>query len=212
MKNFSKLLLASALVGSLALPAVAQQPGVNSTIPAGFAIPLDNKAPTFGSGTTGLVAAAAATDIAKLCGSATKVIRVSKISVSGRATAAASVDVALVLRSTAGSGGTATTPFIQPYDSQYPTATAVFSAYTANPTIGTPVGGTGASLAQDQLFLGNLTTGAPGARLVYTFGFDRPSSQVVLRGVANCLAVNLNGQTASGNLMDVSFEWTENAT
>lgn len=206
-----RLLLSAALVGVLVTPSIAQQPGVNSSIVPMFAIPIDNKAPTFGSGIRGLVAAASATDIYKICGSASRVVRVSRISISGRATAAASIDVSLVLRSTAGSGGTSTSPLIQPYDSQYPTATAVLSAYTANPTIGTPVGGAGAALATSQLFLGDLTTGAPGAPLVYTFG-DRPSSQVVLRGAANCLAINLNGQTASGNLMEIAVEWTENPT
>lgn len=208
MKRF---LLIGALVGALVVPAFAQQPGVNSPYTPTFAIPIDNKAPTFGSGTTGLVAAASATDIFKLCGSATKVIRVSMLRVSGRATAAASVDVSLILRSTAGSGGTSTAPVIQQYDSQYPIATAVTSAYTANPTVGTPVGGAGGNLTTDQLFLGNLTTGAPGAPLTYFFG-NRPSSQIVLRGVAQCLAVNLNAQTASGNLFDISVEWTENAS
>lgn len=205
-----KLLLIGALVGGLLSPAYAQQPGVNSPYNPVFAIPIDNKAPTYGASVVGLVPAASATDLFTLCGSATKVVRVSSVRVGGRATAAASVDISLILRSTANTGGTSTAPNIQKYDSQYPTATAVATAYTANPTVGTPVGGSGAAMQVNQLFLGNLTTGAPGADVVHVYG-DRPASQIVLRGVAQCLAVNMNGQSASGGLMDISVQWTENS-
>ena len=203
------LLLGVAFLAVIGTIALAQQPGVNRTLNAVFAVPIDNKAPTFGAGIRGLVAASAATDIYTICGSATRIIRVSTVYVAGRATSAASVDVSIVLRSTANVGGTATVVSIQKYDSTYANATASASVYTVNPTIGTPVGATGAMLATKQLFLGNLTTGQPGEAAQWTFG-NRPSSQLVLRGVAQCMSINLNAQTASGNLMEMAVEWTEN--
>jgi hypothetical protein len=38
---------------------------------------------------------------------------------------------------------------------------------------------------------------------------NRPAQEVILRGAAQQLAVNLNGVTVAGPSIDVKFEWTE---
>lgn len=184
--------------------ALAQCPGINCVFNQVIAIPVDGIRTTYAISVRGLVPATNASDIVEFCGSATKTVRITKISVGGRATSAASVDLTLVKRSTANSGGTATNPTRVPYDASAGAASATVSAYTANPTLGTAVG----SISTKQLFLGNLTTGAPGADAQWTFG-DRPATAVILRAAAQCLGISFNSGTASGGLLDAELEWTE---
>ena len=44
--------------------------------------------------------------------------------------------------------------------------------------------------------------------MVLDFGI-RPSQAIVLRGVAEGLAVNLNAATSAGNAINLKVEWTE---
>src|SRR5205807_16841 len=95
---------------------------------------------TFWSGSVGLVPATTATDIFTIIGSSTRKILIIKVYVGCTQTTPGTIDVQLVKRSTADTGGTSTTPALVPYDSGDPSATAVVNAYTANPTLGTLVG------------------------------------------------------------------------
>lgn len=169
-----------------------------------LAVPTDSSMLTYSASIKGLVAASSATDIFEIKGAAGKVVRITRLQVSGRATAAASVDIAVIKRSTANTGGTSTAPAAVPHDSTFGAGTATLKAYTVNPTTGTSIG----TLRQQQLFLGDLTTGGPGAAMVLNFG-DRPAACPNLRGVLESLCVNLNAETASGNLLDIDVEWTE---
>lgn len=213
MKKFRRSLLASALVFVWALPAFAgPQPGVNSNFAPVWSIPIDSIKWTYSLSMANLVAASSATTVWQLCGSATQTIRVTKVTIAGRATAAASADMSLIKTSTAATGGTIASgaPFSSaavtgvPYDSSFPTGTALSTAWTANPTVGTPIG----TIGSYQLALGNLTTAA-GSQLTINFG-DRASAPV-LRGAAQCLAINfaVGSAPGSGNLLDITMEWTE---
>lgn len=161
---------------------------------------------TYSAATVGLVAASSGTDLYTIAGVAGKTIRITRICVSGRATAAASEDVVLVKRSTLDTGGTATVPTDVPNNSGSAAGGAVLAAYTANPTLGTGVGNIGVK----QLFLGNLTTGAPGAAACWTWtpGTDN-AQEPSLVSATEQIAVNLNGVTNSGNLHEVEIAWTE---
>ena len=159
----------------------------------------------------GLVLVASATDIATLTGSATKTIRVTHVEYSGLATTILNTSVELFVRTTADSGGTATTPAVIAHDQTAsgtpPTATAVMSVYTANPTVND---GTARPI-RSQKALHNLaapTAGSESTRVVWDF-MNRPSQAIVLRGAAQQLAVNLNGVTVAGGNADITFEWTE---
>jgi hypothetical protein len=202
LKRFISLLVALSLI-VLATPARAQSPGVSSPWNPVWSIPIDSIKRSYGASIVGLVGAASATDVFGICGSASTTVRVTRVLVAGRATAAANADLAIIKRSTADTGGTATNPAAIPYDSSIAAGTAVVSAYTANPTTGTAVG----TLGTYQVNLGNLTT-TLGPQTIADFG-NRPASGVVLRGVAQCLYANLSGATFAGNLYNISVEWTE---
>jgi hypothetical protein len=141
-------------------------------------------------------------DTLVITGSATKTVRVTRISFSGTATAAEDVDVTVIKRSTADTGGTGTAQTIAPHDSANAAATAVVTLYTAAPTPGTSVG----TVRAAKLFAS--VTGTPA---VYTpippwdFGFG-PKQGIVLRGVAQQVAINLSAAAGS---FDADIEWTE---
>lgn len=171
----------------------------------GVLMDLPSRKATYSASITGLVAASAATDIFTINGSATKNIRVTRIQVSGRATAVAGADIQLVKRSAADTGGTSTAPTAVPNESTSAAASATLAAYTVNPTTGAAVG----NVRTQQLYLGNLTTGVSGPPAVFTFGTQPFEQEILLSGAAQGLAVNLNGGTYSGNLIDIDIEWTE---
>jgi hypothetical protein len=148
---------------------------------------------------------ASATDVCTLVGSASKTIRVTRVSWGGVATAATSVPVQLRRYSTAASGGTSSAFSFNPHDSTNAAATATGVLYTANPT----VGGSAAVLRQAMT---TFTTAAssPVAALEYSFDFTTRNTQgIVLRGTGQYVSVNLLGQTVTGGNINCSFEHTE---
>lgn len=148
---------------------------------------------------------ATATDVVVLSGSASKVIRVTKVSVVGTATAASIYDHYIVKRTTANTGGTSTTKTAAQSDSNDATQTATLSLYTANPTTGT-----GVTVEGNKTYLSaSATPGAAALPYVYTFG-TRNDKAIVLRGTTESLAINFGGQAVpSGANLYLSIEWTE---
>src|SRR5208282_5223515 len=97
------------------------------------------------------------------------------------------------------------------YDTADGVATALVTAWTANPTVGTPIVASAGWIYSGQVYLGNLTTGISGnPGLEINFG-NHPAKEVVLHGIAQCLAISSAVGTGpgSGNLMDITTEWTE---
>ena len=149
------------------------------------------------------------TDVMTLTGSATKVVRITKVGVSGKATAASLVDLYLGKRSTADTGGTVVagvTP--SKYDSLDPDATAVVTLYTANPTLGTTSGG----FEGDIIYLPAIVTpaGEP-SHWERQYGASGGGAKCpVLRGVNEQFVFSLNGINApAGNNFYFYIEWTE---
>ena len=140
-----------------------------------------------------------------MSGSASKVIRVTKVSVVGTATAASIYDHYIVKRTTANTGGTSTTKTAAQSDSNDAAQTATLSLYTANPTTGT-----GVTVEGNKTYLSaSATPGAAALPYVYTFG-TRNDKAIVLRGTAESLAINFGGQAVpSGANLYLSIEWTE---
>lgn len=165
-------------------------------------VPTDSTKTTYASGIVGLVTGALATDIFTLTGSATKTVRVIEIGISGSATAAAVVAVSLIKRSSANTLGTSTSPAIVPHDSTNAAGTAVARAYTVNATLGVTVG-TLKTIRQ----LWDSTT------IVSTYVLfkqdSNPGQAIVLRGVAEVLAVNISGVTLTGGAAAIYMVWTE---
>jgi hypothetical protein len=175
--------------------------------------PTDGTKQTYSASSASLVPATTTpSDIFTITGSATKTIRVTRVSVSAtQTTVAALIDVLLILRSAANTGGTSTSPTIASHDSQNAAATATIRQYTANPSA------LGASAGTVRSTKMTCTTNAPGNAqgavttipIVWDFG-NRPGQAIVLRGTAQVLAVNLNSVTlGSAGSFDISMEWTE---
>lgn len=166
----------------------------------------EGTAATYGVAGVAITPAATPTDVVVLTGSATKTMRVKSISVSGLATTAGSMDVSLVKHTVADTGGTkATAPNIAKFDSGDAAATAVANVYTANPT----VDASGIIIANKTLNFG--VAGATGT-VVFEFA-TRNDKALILRGVAQEMAINLNGQAVpAGGKISYSVEWEEDAS
>ena len=159
---------------------------------------------TYSASVTALAPAATATDIFTIIGSGTKTIRVTRIQISGVATAAGAYDVQLVKRSTADTLGTSTAPTLIPHDSNDAAATSVVAAYTANPTLGTAVG----VLQVKKITVSTVAGAIP---IVPTEFRPAPNERAiaVLRGAAQQLCVNLNGVTMTGGSLSLDVSFTE---
>lgn len=145
-----------------------------------------------------------ATDIFTITGSATKTVRILRIGFSATQTTAAAVNVLLVKRSTADTAGTSAAATRVPHDSADAAATATILNYTANPTLGTTVG----TMKAVRAFIP--TTALASSSQFYEFSFeDRPEKAPILRGIAEVLALNLNGVTVAGGAWTCFVEWLE---
>lgn len=150
-----------------------------------------------------VASAASATDIAVISGSATKTTYVQRVIVTGIQTTAGLAEVLLIKRSTADTGGTSSAPGIVPHDSSNAAATSIVLAYTANPgALGTAVGTFRRAYAP---IAGVTSVVNP----IVVFDFGDKGQAITLRGVAQQLAVNLNGVTITGGTFDIVIEWYE---
>jgi hypothetical protein len=148
--------------------------------------------------------AATATDIFTITGSASKTIRVLRIGFSATQTTAAAVNVLVIKRSTADTGGTSAAATAVPMDSSDAAASATVLNYTANPTPGTSVG----TVRAVRAFIP--TTALASASQYYEFDFGQLAEKaVVLRGTTQVLALNLNSVTVTGGAWTCWVEWTE---
>jgi hypothetical protein len=162
------------------------------------------KRETYSAAISGLVPAAAATDLFCVQGSATKTIVLKKARLSGTSTGTTVTTILLVKRSTANTGGTATNPTVVPHDSANPAPTAVIAAYTANPTTGTLVG---------NIRSFTYTMISPTANIVadireLDFGIEEDQG-IVLRGTTEEVCFNLAGASISSGLFNISVEIRE---
>lgn len=146
--------------------------------------------------------AAAPTDVLVLQGSASKLIRVRKIMVSGLATTAGQLVCNLIRRSAANTGGTSTTPAGVSLHPGNGTATGVVWLYTANPSaLGSAVG----TLLSFRVNMGVAT--AIGPQVQFDF---RGTQGIVLRGTSDYLAFNFGGGTVpAGGVLDFNIIWSE---
>jgi hypothetical protein len=175
------VLLVAVLFAFMTAPGPARAAGPSS---ATYAIPLDNPNPVYSVSGVAITPASTPTDVVVLWGSATKVVKVRKIIVSGVAASAGTMDVSIVKRTAANTGTTATFPTAGKFDSLDSANTASPVLYTANPTLGA-----GISLRTKKLNFG--VAGAAGT-VVFDFAAnnDKP---LILRGVTQGAAINFNG-------------------
>lgn len=166
---------------------------------------------TFSAVSTGLVPAASATDIWTLAGSATKTIRLLRLTLSGTAGTLITVPAYLARRLVADTGGTPATslalPVAVPHDTAdaQSVATAVLNAYTANPTINDS---SPKLLRAATVTLGTTAAETVAGAIVWDFT-TRNGKAPVLRGAAQQFVLNLSGTSITSGLLNIDAEWTE---
>lgn len=163
--------------------------------------------PAYNWTTTNFSPASPTTDFLTLTGSATKIVRLKQLILSGTATSASNVLVFVVRRSGTHSGGTASIQTAQPRDLRSPPATAVLRLYTANPaSLATKIG----DLDAQRLNLAPAANGSiDRAMFQYTWLNDQAPT---LRGVNDMFALNLaNAALPAGGAYDISMTWTEDS-
>lgn len=181
---------------------------INVNDPAGrFVVPAADNEPernTYRAFAYDLAPTGAVNDLVVLGGSATRLIRLKSVILSGTATSATNIG-AYVFKRTAGyTGGTPTAITRTSADTTDPAATASLVHYAA----GGATAGAGTMLDGCRL---NLAPAANGSidrpMLQYTWQNDKAPN---LRGVTEFLAIGLNGiSMPAGGRLDVSLTWTE---
>jgi hypothetical protein len=173
-----------------------------------LSVSLEGGKPSYAAGIEILAAsmAANATDVFQIIGAAGKIIKIQRIQVSADATAAASVDMYLLKRTTANTGGTVSAVTGVAYDSVDLAPSATVQVYTANPS----ALGTGQIIRIDGYALpAASTTGYPFNPIVWDFG-TRNAKCPTLRGVGESLVFNWGGQAINTGLdIWIDIEWTE---
>lgn len=160
--------------------------------------------PTYSAAGT-ITPAATATDILTIAGSATKRVRIRKISINGTQTTAGVVAFYCIKRSTLNSGGTSATPTKVPHDSTDPAATATVTSYSANPTgLGTTVG----NVTVEMTTIEAPASGAMNDHFDPTRDLDA-AKDFTLNNVNENLAINLNGVTITGGALAYTVVWSE---
>ncbi len=210
-----RLLLSTALGLGLLAPALAQ---VNTVPQVGITSGYLPKV-TYSSAFFALVPAASATDVVCIAGSASKVVRVDRISLGGTAGTLVSAPIQIVRRATADTGGTAATTTANPGittqiasrdTGQSPNsgAKATLVSYTANPTINdaAPV-----YVDSAMLLLGTTGTTVDAQNTVFEWSRDIENNVQVptLRGAAQQLCVNFAAVSITSGVLNGSITWTE---
>ncbi len=180
---------------------------IKSHVPQ-VAVKLDN-IPTYNYAVQAFAAVATPTDVLVIQGSATRRVLVKRVMIWGAATAAGTMPVQVIRRSTAGTLGSAVLTAVVPakHDTHDPTASAVVSTVgTANYTT---VGTTAGIVATGRLQMTALATGVAAFPFIVDFGQlqDKP---IILRGIAEHCNINFSGAAIpAGGVMDITIELEE---
>jgi hypothetical protein len=185
--------------GTNVVPFTARGSAMSVTsLAVSISMPFDNYVASFSS----VAPAANATDIITVTGSGTQTIIIKKIEVSGVATVGDKYRLALLRRSTADSGGTATTSTAVTLDTGQAANTATFNQYSANPTLGTLVGQPMSNWVVPLSIAGAGVSTNP----VVLFEATDTLKGIVLRGTSQQLAINgLGTSIPTGGLLDVNI-------
>lgn len=169
---------------------------------------------TYSAGFTGLVPAASATDIVCIAGSASKIVRLREVVLSGSAGTLVTTPILLIRRAAVNTAGTAAGTTANPAnaitkrDTQNGTATATLISYTANPTI---TDSAGTIFAASSLTLPVTSAGTVSAPFRMNFIEDVSNllQSPALRGAAQQICVNLGGVSVSSGVLNGHIVWTE---
>lgn len=150
---------------------------------------------------------AGATDFFTLFGSATQTIYIMRVSVSITATAGVNISAQLRKLSSVLTGGTSAAVAAVPHDSASVAANGTPLSWTVNPTGGGALVGIVGAV---KLPVPAAATPTAVPTWVWNFGGPADAQPIILRGVAQGLAVNIVGAlVAAGATANVEIEWTE---
>lgn len=166
------------------------------------------------AGATFTPQATAAVTLITVTGSASKIIRITKISLGGVSTANATIPFQIIRSTALGAGGTAVPPNVGKLDSgTVAAATGVVNHYT------TTLKAAGTSTGLGPLLVGRLYTSvvttptvAPAQSSVVYPEFGGPMNQaIVLRGTGDFLEIQNTNATnlSAGTVLDYVIEWAE---
>jgi hypothetical protein len=181
------------------------------------AVSLDSASATYRASASFVPVTASALTLFQIQGSATKTVRVRRITMGGStATTVATAVCYLQRTSTAGTGGTAVTPTIAKVDSgTSASATAVVSHYTtAAQSVGTLAGGP-LSFFTVLLPVTAVPTVAFTVNQVVFPEYGSPIGQsIVLRGTSDylCVVNSAPASFANAPVIQYTIEWTEDAS
>jgi hypothetical protein len=174
---------------------------------------LDNARQTFRATASFTPFATAPIALVSIIGSATKTVRIQRITMGGVATALADTLFRVCRVSAVGTGGTIVAPTIAKHDTNTAAATAVVQHYTtAAQSSGTLV----SVLKTYRQFIGTVTTPATAwiaEQVLYPEG-PQMGQNLVLRGVGDILEIqNLNaGNLGAATVLEYTIEWVEDAS
>jgi hypothetical protein len=167
-------------------------------------IPVDGLKTTYSSGALWSPTATTATDILTVAGSATRIIKITRLDLAFWATTAGPIaSGTLVRRSAANTGGTSSAAPSMSVDTNDAQPTAVVSTYTVNPT----ALGAGTNVRAFKVSV-PVNTSQPGT-VVFDFAGGRPTKLPTLRGANQMLCVNLGSASIVGLSAAANVEWTE---
>jgi hypothetical protein len=148
---------------------------------------------------------ASATDIATLCGNASNTVLLYSMRVSCTQTTAGNTPITIFKRSSIDAGNYSTATVVA-MDSTMSVEISTVALYSVAPTVGTAVG------QLDNYNLGCMATGTATPNDIYISPADWRMKPIVLRGITQCVAVNLNTKTITGGVFSVTFSWIETST
>lgn len=159
---------------------------------------------TYAATIVGLVAATNPTDIVLIKGSASKVVKIGRILISGYQTNASLQDVLIIKRSADNTGGTRAAMTAVSFDSTDGAATAQVFSYTANPSA------LGTSLGTVRAIEGTFPnkSGSTGNPVLLEIS-NPPQKPITLENANEYLAINLNALSMPGSYLTITVEWTE---
>lgn len=163
--------------------------------------------PSYRCGISALALAASATDVFTITGNSKVVTAVTRIWLSGSATAAAPMKISIIKRNAANTGGTSTNPsFVSADANDTMPAQSVAAAYTVNPgALGNSLG----TLMNIDIPLGTATAPSNPVPIDLTMNGMKP---IVLRNSTDVLAINLNAATYAGGVLSITAEIMETGT
>ncbi len=167
--------------------------------------PLRTNKATFTACIQGLVTAASATDVVTIQGVNGRRIELDRIEIIGAASSGSAPPTALIRRSTAASGGTSSAITPVAVDSKVALVSGVaILAFTANPTVGTPVGNLWVGRTR---FIAVTAVAPPGTTVIDASQLN--AGPFVLNSASEFWAINFGATTIAAPLVDIFIRWTE---